>query len=310
MKRLLTVLAVLVMVGVIGGGAVQYYRATTSDDVAAPPPPPPLESSAPAAPAQPDWCPRVEFIAAPGTWESSPEDDPLNPQANPNSFMLSITNPLREAYDPADVKVWTLPYTAQFKNINAQQEMSYDESRDEGTLRLVNELKFMGENCPQTKFVLSGFSQGAVIVGDVADLIGAGAGPVPAASVAGVAIVADGRRETGVGQNPGVPVDGVGAEIALLPVNSLIQAIVPGATMRGPRTNGFGELADRTFQICAPNDTICDAPYNISNGFDRALDLIQSDGVHAMYANNPNVIPGTTANAWVVDWAHRVIGAQ
>ncbi len=43
------------------------------------------------------------------------------------------------------------------------------------------------------------------------------------------------RRGVGVGQNPGVHVAGVGAEIALEPLNMLIQGIVPGATMRGPQ---------------------------------------------------------------------------
>ena len=75
--------------------------------------------------------------------------------------MLSITKPLQEAYGE-DVKVWTLPYTAQFKNINAQHEMSYDDSRNEGTAKMNDELRSVHESCPATKFIVSGFSQGAV----------------------------------------------------------------------------------------------------------------------------------------------------
>ena len=206
--------------------------------------------------------------------------------------------------------MWTLPYTAQFKNINAQHEMSYDDSRNEGTSRLEGELTYMHETCPNTKFILSGFSQGAVIAGDVADRIGGGNGPVPAESVAGVALIADGRRQDGVGINPGAHVGGVGAEIALQPVSTLIQGIVPGATMRGERANGFGALADHTFQICAPNDSICDAPLDVSNGLERARDLIDANGVHALYAYNPDVIEGTTANQWVTQWAKDTIDAQ
>ncbi len=304
MKKVLTVLAVVVVLALIGGGAIQYFNSrNATQEQAAPTGEPEPEG----APAQPDWCPRVEVIAAPGTWESRADDDPFNPTANPNSFMLSITQPLQQAYPVEDVKVWTLPYTAQFKNINAQHEMSYDESRDEGTSRLEGELTYMHETCPATKYVLTGFSQGAVIVGDVADRIGAGNGPIPAEAVAGVAMVADGRRVTGVGINPGNEVAGIGAEIALEPVNTLIQAVVPGATMRGQRANGFGALADRTYQICAPDDSICDAPVNVSNGLERALGLIEANGVHAQYATNPNVIPGTTANAWIVDWANQII---
>ena len=144
----------------------------------------------------------------------------------------------------------------------------------------------------------------------MADRIGGGNGPVPAESVAGVALIADGRRQDGVGINPGAHVGGVGAEIALQPVSTLIQGIVPGATMRGERANGFGALADRTFQICAPNDSICDAPLDVSNGLERARDLIDANGVHALYAYNPDVIEGTTANQWVTQWAKDTIDAQ
>ncbi len=310
MRKTLTVLAVVVLLAVIGGGAVHFLNTNEEGEQGNLAEPAPSQEEGDASPEQPDWCPRVEFISAPGTWESTADDDPINPGANPNSFMLSITNPLKEAYVPEDVKVWTLPYTAQFKNINAQHEMSYDDSRNEGTSRLEGELTYMHETCPNTKFILSGFSQGAVIAGDVADRIGGGNGPVPAESVAGVALIADGRRQDGVGINPGAHVGGVGAEIALQPVSTLIQGIVPGATMRGERANGFGALADRTFQICAPNDSICDAPLDVSNGLERARDLIDANGVHALYAYNPDVIEGATANQWVTQWAKDTIDAQ
>lgn len=311
MRKTLTVLAVVVLLAVIGGGAVHFLNTNEEGEQGnLAEPAPSQEEEGDTSPEQPDWCPRVEFISAPGTWESAADDDPINPGANPNSFMLSITNPLKEAYVPEDVKVWTLPYTAQFKNINAQHEMSYDDSRNEGTSRLEGELTYMHETCPDTKFILSGFSQGAVIAGDVADRIGGGNGPVPAESVAGVALIADGRRQDGVGINPGAHVGGVGAEIALQPVSTLIQGIVPGATMRGERANGFGELADRTFQICAPNDSICDAPLDVSNGLERARDLIDANGVHALYAYNPDVIEGATANQWVTQWAKDTIDAH
>ncbi|WCZ33348.1 cutinase family protein [Corynebacterium massiliense] len=309
MKKFLTALAAILVILVIGGGAVHFFQTRNAADVV----PGTGDNEAGPNPGdnpavnQPDDCPRVEVLSAPGTWESKADDDPLNPTANPKSFMLSITKPLQAEYPADDVKVWTLPYTAQFKNINSREEMSYDESRDEGTSKLEGELRQMHERCPGTKFILTGFSQGAVLTGDVADRIGTGNGPVPADSVAGVAVIADGRRENGVGINPGNELGGIGAEIALQPVSNLVQPIVPGATMRGKRPGGFGELADRTFEICAPDDSVCDAPLDVSNGLDRARGLIEANGVHALYATNDNVIPGTTANQWVVDWARDTI---
>lgn len=256
---------------------------------------------------EPDWCPAVEVISAPGTWESSPDDDPFNPQANPHSFMLSISQPLQEAYDVEDVRVWTLPYTAEFRNIQANHEMSYDDSRNEGIAKVNGELEHIATTCPSTEFILAGFSQGAVILGDIANAIGTGNGAVDQSKILGVALIADGRRVNGVGQNPGVELHGIGAEIALQPVEGLIQVIVPGASMRGEREGGFGELDNRVQQICAPNDTICDAPHGIGNAVERAHELIGANGNHAMYATNPEVIPGTTANQWVVDWSHQLI---
>ena len=40
----------------------------------------------------------------------------------------------------------------------------------------------------------------------------------------------------------------MGAEVALGGFHNL----VPGITMNGPRVGGFGELARRTYGICAP----------------------------------------------------------
>lgn len=298
MRKTLTVLAVLVILALIGVGVFQWLR--TSDDS---PLPPIGEPPIPTEPEQPDWCPEVEVIAAPGTWESAADDDPVNPTANPWSFMLSVTRPLQERYTPDEVKVWTLPYTAEFRSINSRNEMTYDASRNEGTSTLEGELRHMNDVCPATDYILTGFSQGAVIVGDIANKIGQGHGAVPADKIRGVALVADGRREPGVGQVPGNPVAGVGAEVALEPLNLLVQPVVPGATMRGPRPGGFGELQDRTYDICAPDDSICDAPRDVGNALARAQELAAANGIHAQYATNPNVIPGTTTNAWIVDWA-------
>lgn len=256
---------------------------------------------------QPAHCPEVEVIAAPGTWESSPTDDPYNPTTNPASFMLSITQPLQAANDPTKVKIWTLPYTAQFRNINAMGEMSYDDSRNEGIDRLTEEMVATHSECPLTDFILTGFSQGAVIVGDTASEIGNGRHVIPAERIRGVALIADGRREPGIGVTIGNGVNGVGAEIALHPLNFVVQAVVPGATMRGSRAGGFGVLQDKVADICATDDAICDAPQDVTDALPRAADMVAANGVHAWYATNEYVIPGTTANQWVVGWAQNLI---
>ena len=105
MRKILTVIAVLVVLTLITVGIVQYV--TTSDD--ADPTGEPGVTGTSAAPEQPDWCPAVEFISAPGTWESEPNDDPINPTANPWSFMLSVTQPLQERYYADKLSITSKP---------------------------------------------------------------------------------------------------------------------------------------------------------------------------------------------------------
>ena len=98
--------------------------------------------------------------------------------------------------------------------------------------------------------MLAGFSQGAVIAGDVAASIGDGTGQCRRISYWVSGLIADGRRDPAASRNTVAPsVAGVGAELSL---NGLQ---LPGITMTGPRDGGFGELNDRTYQICAPSRT-------------------------------------------------------
>ncbi|MGV0398316.1 cutinase family protein [Corynebacterium suicordis] len=300
MRKLLIAVAAIVILLAIVVGVGQWLN--TSNNAPHIPGAPETTESTEAI--NPPGCSAKEFISAPGTWESNPMDDPMNPTANPNSFMLSISNPLKQEFGEDQLKVWTLPYTAQFKNFNAMHEMSYDDSRREGYDRMAEELRTTHEACPATKFIIAGFSQGAVIAGDMAAEIGNGRGPVPASSVIGVSLVADGRQEEGKGNLIGnIQNTGVGAEISLSAVSGLVQLIVPGASMRGPRPDGFGELNDRVNNFCAPGDMICDSPRDFGNAIARAQELVAGNAVHAQYATNPAVIAGQTTPQWIVDWA-------
>ena len=115
----------------------------------------------------------------------------------------------------------------------------------------------MNNRCPLTSYVIVGFSQGAVIAGDIASDIGNGRGPIDQDLVLGVTLIADGRRQDGVGQDIGPNPPGQGAEITLQEVPTLSAL---GLTMTGPRPGGFGALNDRTNQICGAGDLICAAP--------------------------------------------------
>ncbi|WP_067696400.1 cutinase family protein [Nocardia jejuensis] len=269
-------------------------------------PPPPKEPTS-----QPATCPDVLFMSVPGTWESNSNDDPYNPTANPASLMLNISNPIRAQFPNERLEVYTVPYVAQFSNpiaLPPDGQASYNNSRSEGTKRGTDKLAATFRECPLTTYVLAGFSQGAVIAGDIAAQIGEGKGPVPAAKVLGVVTIADGRRDvaqpgqaTEIGPSPA----GVGAEVALKGLN------VPGISMTGPRS-GFGPLADRTFTICAPGDMVCDSPnqaLNPLNILGSVNTLVQAAGnpVHSLYNTFQVDENGTTATRWTVDWAAGLI---
>ncbi|RDI48457.1 cutinase family protein [Nocardia mexicana] len=260
---------------------------------------------------QPAHCPDVQLLSIPGTWESNSGDDPENPSANPASLMLNISNPVREQFPQERLDVYTVPYVAQFSNpiaIPPDGQQSYNNSRSEGTRRATDELTSMAKECPLTSYVIAGFSQGAVIGGDLAAQIGAGKGPVSPDRVLGVMLIADGRRDFGSGQateiGPNPP--GVGAEVALKGLT------VPGISMTGPR-QGFGKLADRTYTICAPGDLICDAPKQALN----PLNMIPALGTLVRAVGNPvhngynafvvDPDTGATATQWTVNWATDLI---
>src|SRR3954470_22293906 len=238
-------------------------RQPDKSDTAVPPSAvPPSAPTTPGTKPRPEFqdasCPDVQMISIPGTWESSPQLDPFNPTQFPIALLLNVTNPIRQQFGTDRLEVYTVPYTAQFHNpLSADGQMSYNDSRAEGTRTAVKAMTDMNNRCPLTSYVLVGFSQGAVIAGDIASDVGNGRGPIDEDLLLGVTAIADGRRQDNVGQDIGPNPDGQGAEITLQEVPTLSML---GLTMTGPRPGGFGTLNDRTNQICAKGDLICAAP--------------------------------------------------
>jgi Cutinase len=276
---------------------------------------PPTSSSAyphkPRPASQDSSCPDVQLIAVPGTWESSLQDDPLNPVQFPKALLLNVTRPISEQFNSSRVETYTVPYTAQFHNpLSGDQQISYDNSRAEGTRATVKAMTDMNNKCPLTSYALVGFSQGAVIAGDLASDIGNGRGPVDDDLLLGATLIADGRRQQGIGQDVGPNPPGEGAEITLheIPVLSGL-----GLTMTGARPGGFGELNGKINEICGPGDLICAAPpeaFSLGN-LPRTLDILGGGAgqpVHALYATTQFWnLDGQPATEWALNWAHNAI---
>ena len=313
---LIAAVAVAVVVALVVVFVVVLVRRPESVPVAIPPTAVPPTTTTPGqTKPRPDYqdagCPDVMALIIPGTWESSPADDPLNPTQFPMSLLLNVSRPLQQQFGADRVQVFTVPYTAQFHNpFAADNQMSYNDSRAEGTRTTVNALTDMNERCPLTSYVLVGFSQGSIIAGDIASDIGNGRGPVDQDLVLGVTLIADGRRQTGVGMDVGPNPPGQGAEVTLHQVPMLDGL---GLAMTGPRPGGFGALNDRTNQICAAGDLICAAPegaFSITN-LPKTLEVLAGGAgqpVHAFYGT-PEFwnLDGLPATEWTLNWARGVI---
>jgi hypothetical protein len=266
---------------------------------------------APGGHVQDAGCPDVMMVSIPGTWESSPQQDPLNPLQFPNALLLNVTRPLAEQFGNGRLQTYTVPYIAQFhRPLSGDNEVDYDVSRRNGTDATRTAVADMSRKCPLTSYVIVGFSQGAVIGGDIASDIGNGRGPIAADRVLGVALIADGRREPGVGRDVGPKPEGEGAEITL----NGVPFIPSGMTMTGRRDGGFGALSDRTFEICGEGDLICAAPTEAFNplnlpGTLKVLMGGAGEPVHAMYATTQFwSLDGQPATVWTRNWAANVIG--
>ncbi|MFW0786240.1 cutinase family protein [Gordonia sp. CPCC 206044] len=260
--------------------------------------------------AQSASCPDVLTLVVPGTWESSANDDPYHPTANPASLMLRVSKAIDAEFPSSRTSVYTVPYVAQFRNPTnlADRQQNYNDSRKQGYDRAAAKIADTNQKCPLTRYVIMGFSQGAVIAGDLASNIGNGRGPLDESDqdlVLGVGLIADGRREPGKQNDIGPSPDGVGAEIALAGMGG----IVPGIAMTGPRDGGFGSVRDRVQSICAEGDLICDSP-TVTNPIGAVGQLAGAinNPVHAMYAT-PRYwsFDGSTATQWMYSWASSVI---
>lgn len=96
--------------------------------------------------------------------------------------------------------------------------------------------------CPGKPVVVSGYSQGARIAGDVLSDVGNGrSAGIDAEGLSGSCIRSATRRSRGWS----------GVENSLL-------TFMPGMTMSGPRDGGFGAIPVK--QVCAEGDGVCDVP--------------------------------------------------
>jgi hypothetical protein len=188
--------------------------------------------------AAPSGCSDVLAVMTPGTWETRANADP----AVPIGMLATIGNDLKAKYGNK-IELFYTNYAASAFD----QGMTYGDSKATGLTVNNDKLKTVASRCPQTKFILSGYSQGADIVGDIASAIGNGRGPIPANKVLAVGLLAD----------PGQGTDG----------ESVVGPRVTGQGIADPRPQGMGTLKGRVATICDPKDLYC----SINKGQDSVM---------------------------------------
>ena len=175
-----------------------------------------------ASAAQPSSCTPYMAYLVPGTWETTATADP----STPAGLLGKVGAELEESYGSQITVIYPNYSASAF-----DKGQTYASSEADGVQRLRGLL----EQCPDSQNVLGGYSQGADVAGDVAWQIGNGQGPVEPGKIDAVGLVADPKQGN-------APVAGPAPT---------------GKGIAGTRPGGFGKLADKVRQVCAPGDLYC-----------------------------------------------------
>ncbi|MGX1779248.1 cutinase family protein [Nocardia brasiliensis] len=212
-------------------------------------------------------CPAVFALGVQGTGQSSPGQS----VTDDTGFLSAVFTPLQASADAAGVKVNReyIPYEASFGGfVSGSTNTSYAQSVSGGVDRLKARISEISGQCKHTDFALVGYSQGAQVVSQVAQAIGAGSGVVSPERVVAVALFGDPTRaanaSTFVGTGgarrpatvPGTSGDALGG---LDEINSSAPT-GSGIGVSTEKSVSYGKLIGRVATFCTSGDLSCDAP--------------------------------------------------
>lgn len=188
----------------------------------------------PAASAQPP-CPDVEVVFARGTYEPPGVGGPGQ----------SFVDALRARTGERSVEVYPVNYQA---SGNFGDRIEFARTVVDGIRDAADHVKATARDCPNTKVVLGGYSQGAVVAG------------YTTASTVPDGIPPEYKQYIPEPMAPEVA-DHVAAVVLLgTPSDEFMRDIGAPAMVIGPR------YKDKTIELCEPGDTICDGtPAGVPN---------------------------------------------
>ncbi|WP_040697524.1 cutinase family protein [Nocardia vinacea] len=191
---------------------------------------------------------------------------------------------------------------------------SYEDAVNTGVANTEQVMREIAQACPDTKFSIVGYSEGADVVRRVAMTIGhqtadqdGGYGIVDPADVVGVVILADAGRSAGEGPFPGSKdpysnPDGFDQKYQNGTKATSGQGALPGTS------GDFGALNGKIASFCSDGDLTCSAPQNISLlqlvvnvGRQLNVDALERDGLTPATGQDVAVTLGRIAMAAFAD---------
>lgn len=236
--------------------------------------------ASPIANAAPGSCTPIHVVSVPGT-AASASDAPTEPRAIAPNY--DVTKILQDRLGADKVSGWTTNYPASVGAVSifwpvmgngntwGSEMVSYGESAKIGVANSAKHVSEYKSACPNTKFMILGYSQGSSVAGDLARDISAGkvAGVTPD-DVSNVLLIADpGRSSTSAYDSytgdksvlwGPIPPGKMGKNFEILAPGEEINDSRVGWT--GERQGRFKGMYGKVLSLCEPDDLACSAPPN------------------------------------------------
>lgn len=236
--------------------------------------------ASPIAKAAPGSCTPIHVVSVPGT-AASASNAPTEPRAIAPNY--DVTKILQDRLGADKVSGWTTNYPASVGAVSifwpvmgngntwGSEMVSYGESAKIGVANSAKHISEYKSACPNTKFMLLGYSQGSSVAGDLARDISAGkvSGVTPD-DVSNVLLIADpGRSSTSAYDSytgdksvlwGPIPPGKMGKNFEILAPGEEINDSRVGWT--GERQGRFKGMYGKVLSLCEPDDLACSAPPN------------------------------------------------
>ena len=212
-------------------------------------------------------CSAVELIVMAGTGESSSTDDPndIFGLASGINYTANMDNKYGD-----QVSAWQTPYASSVGIVGtlgetrADQTLPYGASRVQGTEAAIDRMEEVAVSCPDTKFMISGFSQGATVAGDVVEAVSQGrVAGVESDDILAAYLLADPGRAQMTQEQVTTSTGATGFKTVNGAVLVPLDQSIPNSTsvgLTGPRSAGaFDSYSDNIMSFCHPNDAACSA---------------------------------------------------